>query len=198
MKILVCMWYNEDIKKYADFFKNINEEYCKKNNYEFLCSDKKYTDKPPAFNKIYLLKELLEKNEYDYYVWIDADAHFCNNSKLEGYIENHIDKDFIWSGDKTPNINTGIFIMKNTDFSNTFLDKWINTKETTNEDWWEQGILTKMPSSNDLNIKEHSFVFRYGMLQSFTDKSNNLVYHMAGTSKEERIKYSKSKFEIKN
>ena len=198
MKILVCMWYNEDIKVYADFFKKINEKYCNDNNYDFLYSDKKYTDKPPAFNKIYLLKELLEKNEYDYYVWIDADAHFCNNNDLEGYIENHIDKDFIWSGDKTPNINTGIFIMKNTDFSNRFLDKWIKTKKTTNKDWWEQGVLTKMWIDNDLDIREHSFVFRYGMLQSFTDKSNNLIYHMAGTNKQDRIKYTKSKFEIKN
>ena len=49
---------------------------------------------------------------------------------------------------------------------------------------------------NDLKIKEHSFVYRYGMLQSFTDKSSNLVYHMAGTRKEDRLEYPKKKFEI--
>ena len=191
------MWYNEDIKEYADFFKSINQTYCKMNNYDFLYSNKKYTEKPAPFNKIHMLREVLKKNEYDYYVWIDADAHFCNPSNLEGYIKNHNDKDFIWSGDKTPNINSGIFIMKNTNFSKRFLDLWIDTEKTTNPHWWEQGVLTKMWIDNDLDIREHSFVFRYGMLQHFIDKSTNLVYHMAGTDKKERIEYSKKKFEFK-
>ena len=143
MKILVCMWYNEDIKEYADFFKNINESYCRMNDYDFIFSDKIYTDKPPSFNRLHMLKELLEKNEYDYYVWIDADAHFCNNYNLEGYINNYLDKDFIWSGDKTPNINCGIFFVKNSEYSKEFIDKWIKTRKTTNKNWWEQGVLTK-------------------------------------------------------
>lgn len=198
MKILVCMWYNEEIKEYADFFKNINEIYCKMNDYDFIYCDTKYTDKPASFNKLFMLKELLSKNEYDYYVWIDADAHFCINRDLEGYINVNKDKDFIWSGDITPNINCGIFIVKNTKYSKQFINKWIKTKKTTNSAWWEQGVLTQMWIDNDMDIKEHSYVYRYGILQHFKNIWDNLVYHMAGTSKEDRIEYSKKKFEIKN
>ncbi len=196
MKILVCMWYNEDIKVYADFFKKINEKYCNDNNYDFLYSDKKYTDKPPAFNKIYLLKELLEKNEYDYYVWIDADAHINKmDYPLEMFIDNGIypqDYNFIWSGDLTPNINTGFFIVRNCDYSKQFIDLWIDTKKTTNKHWWEQGVFTKMWVDNDMDIRKFSHCYRYGILQHFKNKWDNLVYHMAGTSKNDRVKYANS------
>lgn len=192
-KILVCMWYDKEIEEYASVFRKVNEGYCRINNYNFFYSDKKYTDKPSPFNKVDMLRELLEKNEYDYYVWIDADAHFCRETPLENYIENHIDKDFIWSGDITPNINTGFFIVKNTQYSKNFLKLWSETDKTTTTDWWEQGVFTKMWIDNDMDIREHSQCFRYGVLQHFKNQWHNLVYHMAGTSKNDRIQYSKSK-----
>jgi hypothetical protein len=163
------------------------------NNYDFFYSNKKYTNKPQSYNKIFMLKELLDENKYDYYLWIDADAHFCNNTPLENYITHHIDKDFIWSGDITPNINCGVFILKNTDYTKLFIKLWCETNKTTNSSWWEQGVFTKMWIDNDLNIREHSQCYRYGILQHFKMVWDNLVYHMAGTSKKDRINYSQHK-----
>lgn len=190
-RILVCMWYDENIKEYADLFRKRNEKYCNENNYEFIFSDKKYTDKHSAFNKIFMIKELLEKNECDYYVWIDADAHFCGNEYLlEHYITGHEDKDFIWSADITPNINTGIFIVKNSEYSKEFIQKWIRSSKTINKNWWEQGVFGYLWNNNTLDIKNHSYVYHYGRLQHFKSKNGQLIFHMAGTQKNERIKYS--------
>ena len=109
-KILVCMWYDEEIKEYADIFRKINEKYCNEQGYDFFYCNKKYTNKPASYNKIFMFKELLDKNLYDYYVWIDADAHINKTDfRLEYYINGYEDKDFIWSGDITPNINCGVF-----------------------------------------------------------------------------------------
>jgi hypothetical protein len=184
------MWYNKDIEIYANEFKKINEKYCKEQGYDFFYTNKLYTNKSPSFNKLYMLKELLNKNEYDYYLWIDADAHIHKmDSKIEHFIKN--DKDFIWSGDITPNINCGVFIIKNSDYSKLFLNLWCDTNKTTNPDWWEQGVLTKMWIDNDMDIREHSHCWRYGVLQHFQMKWDNFIYHMAGTSKNDRINYIK-------
>ena len=191
-KILVCMWYDENIKEYADLFRKRNEKYCNENNYDFIFSDKKYTDKPSSFNKISFIKKLLDKNEYDYYMWIDADAHFCGNEYLiENYINKYEDKDFIWSADITPNINTGVFIVKNSEYSKEFIQKWNRSSKTINKDWWEQGVFGVLWNDNILDIKNHSYVYHYGVLQHFKYTDSQLVYHMAGTDKNTRIKYSR-------
>ena len=193
-KFLVCMWYDEEIKEYADIFRKINEKYCNENGYDFFYCNKKYTDKPVSFNKIFMFKELLNNNQYyDYYLWIDADAHINRiDLRLETFIKHNEDKDFIWSGDITPNINSGIFFIKNTEFSKLFLSVWCAETKTQNEDWWEQGVLTLMWVADTMDIKKHSHCYRYGVLQSFTSHWDNFIFHMAGTNKNDRIKYAHS------
>ena len=186
-KICVCMWYDDNIIEYAHLFKQHNQSYCDRNNYTLIHSDKLYTDKPQSYNKLFMIKELLEKGEYDYYVWIDADAHFVDEYILDYYIIEN--KDFVFSADITNNINCGVFIVKNSDYSKLFIDKWINSYESINENWWEQGVLGVLWNCNILQIKDHSYVYFYGGLQHFKYNSSQLVYHMAGTTAFERTNY---------
>ena len=75
--------------------KKINKEYCKYNNYNFSYYDKipsNMKNRHPAWCKIYYLVEKMKDKKYDYIMWIDGDAFFCNkNVKIEKWIKNNSD-----------------------------------------------------------------------------------------------------------
>jgi hypothetical protein len=107
--------------------------------------------------------------------------------------------DFIFSNDiGNKNINTGCFIVKNSQYSIDFLTKWAYDEELYKSNpypfWWDQGVLIKMFNNNILNIKQHSIHLAYGVLQHFNnnDKLNTTyIYHLAGTSNMIRYEISK-------
>ena len=169
-KIAIITWYNDKIKEYADKFSLINKKYCDKNNYDYIVGHKEYIKKgrSPAYNKIPYILDILNTNKYDYVIWIDADAHFRKDEKIEKYITN---EDFIFCGDLTCPINTGFIICKNTDYTKQFLDYWINIKvKNPNPEWWEQGFLKHIYNNNLLDIKSHCKIIPHGELQDFKQK----------------------------
>lgn len=202
-KIVVVSWYNDKIKDYADKFSLVNKEYCKYNKYDFIVSNKQYvkTDRAPAYNKLPFILDTLNSTEYDYVVWIDADAHFRKMDRLENYISNG--EDIIWSADQPTNvcnINTGFMILKNTDYTKYFLNEWINIKvKNPYPQWWEQGFMFYIWENNLFEIKSHSKVIPFNILQNFKkDDTQPLIYHMAGRKHHARVNYINSKIKEKN
>ena len=95
MNIAICMWYDNNISYYADKFKSINEKYCDTNNYSLIFSHKKYLiGKEASYQKLPFILDILTNYNYDYVMWIDADAHFNNYDKLDKFL---VDKDIIFS-----------------------------------------------------------------------------------------------------
>ena len=140
----------------------------------------------------------------NYVIWIDADAFFYVDSKNICDIINANDTtNFFFSNDiNNTNINTGVFIVKNTQYSIDFLNKWAYDEDLyTNNSyklWFDQGILINMYDNNILDIKnkENNIIYSYGILQHFNKNeieklpTQPFIYHLAGKSKEERIKVS--------
>jgi hypothetical protein len=193
MKIAICMWYNSKISGYADKCAFFNNKYCRINNYEFLCSSFDFKpDKSPSYNKLPFVLNILKTNRYDYVVWVDADAFFRTTEKLENYIMPYLDKDIIWSADcsSDDDINCGVCIFKNTDYTKDFLHYW-DTEPLPNPypKWWEQGILRYIYAENLKDIKSHSTILPYGTLQDFKIKGNGYIYHLAGKSHNKRLEY---------
>ena len=112
---VVCMFYDEPIKIYAELTEQINRCYAFQTNCDFFCKrDRYFTNRHPAWERIPMIIDLLKK-DYDYVIYIDADAHFrLNNDKglLDRIIKNHSDKDIIFSRDLSQLINTGFMIIK--------------------------------------------------------------------------------------
>lgn len=104
------------------------------------------------------------------------------------------------------NVNTGIFIVKNSEYSINFLKKWAYDEELYNENpypyWWDQGVLVHMINQNMFNIRENSINIEYGILQHFfeNDKSDNTyTFHLAGRKNDIRYTMSKNYFDkLKN
>tara|TARA_B100001123_G_scaffold447337_1_gene604539 strand:- start:1315 stop:2925 length:1611 start_codon:yes stop_codon:yes gene_type:complete len=209
------MWYDEAIKEYADINFEINKKYALKNSYHLIKSCDKKLDKHPSWEKLPLILKHID--DYDYIVMCDSDAFFYYDSpKIENVINKHPNKDFILSGDawkyftnlndniNIPDINCGLMIIKNTQFSKKFIHNWCYEKHTTlASKYWEQGVMWYLYNENYMNIQNKSIIIPYNILQNFEKhldqffysrqyglKNKPFVHHLAGQSKEIRIKVS--------
>lgn len=172
MKFCILMWYDENISSYGDLNYNINKAYCDKYNIELIrCNKRRHALRHPAWERIPLILEYIDN--YDYVMWIDADAHFYIDSKnIVNFINENNTHNIIFSQDiNVVSINTGCFIVKNTKYSIDFLTKWCYDNDlyinNTKPYWWEQGVLLDMYEDNILDIQNNSIIINYGILQHF-------------------------------
>lgn len=206
MNICVIMFYDDNIKSYGDINYNINKLYCEKYDLKIILSKKKiYSNRHSAWERLPLLLDNISK--FDYLIWIDADAFFYNDANnIIDFIKNNNNVNFIFSNDfGNNNVNSGFFIVKNSQYSINFLNKWAYDEELYNNNpypyWWDQGVLIHMFNNNILNIKQNSIQFEYGILQHFyeNDKLNETyIFHLAGRSSDIRYKSSKKYFDKLN
>jgi hypothetical protein len=210
LKVCAVMWYDSNISSYTDINLEINRAYCKKHNIELIVSsEKSYTNRHASWEKLPMILKYIRK--YNYILWIDADAFFYIDAKdIRTIIQDNINKPFIFSNDKgNTNINCGIFIVKNTDYSIKFLERWAYDEKlyinNSCPGWWEQGVLIDMFRKNILNIQSNNIYYPYGILQhfpidpleSFTNKP--YILHVAGQNTEIRKSVSSKYYsKIKN
>jgi len=209
MNVGIVMFYDGRIKKYAQLAHFINLLYCKKYNLELVVSNKIDINRQVAWKKLQMIYNNIQN--FDYIIWIDSDAFFYNDdnddnddNNIINIINDNIDKDIIFSKDiKNVNINSGILIIKNSDYSINFLKKWMDEEiyqkhRTSNV--WEQAALLELYDNNILNIKDKSVRIDYGVLQEFTpdfspsfSRKKPYILHLAGSGNNEgyRIKIIK-------
>lgn len=198
MRVCVVMFYDESIIDYAKLTHQMNEQYCTQHGLDFIVShEKTYGEKRhAAYEKIPLVLRHLP--DYDYVVWVDADACFYPDDawNIRKVIQQHPNHDFIFSLDKVgENINTGVFFVKNTDYSVGFLSLWAYDEDLYQHNsvplWWDQGILVDMVDKNVENIRKHSISLPYGVLQHFgteeTFSPPPYLLHLAGKTREQRV-----------
>lgn len=206
MKVCLLMFYDDAIKNYGDINYAINKKYCEKYNIDIILSNKKqYTNRHSAWERLPLLLDNIEY--YDYLIWIDADAFLYNDAtNIIDIIKDNIDYNFIFSNDiGNNNINTGIFIVKKSQYSIDFLKKWACDDELYVNNpypgWWDQGVLIDMFNQNMLDIKNNSVSLEYGILQHFYENELSgfskkpLIFHLAGRSNEVRLNTFKKYFD---
>ena len=204
MKLCVVMWFNNDIKEYAEINYIINKKYCNNYGYDIIKSNEQTTSRSVVWERIPLVIKHL--SNYDYVMYIDSDAIFLKDSPpITNLIECHSEKLFILSNDiddidnkVNENINAGVFIVKNNPISYQILDKWYNEPQGN-----DQETLRYMVENNLLKIKEYSVLIPYGTLQNFPQcpQKNDgkyglthkaFILHLAGNNKEKRTVFSKS------
>ena len=193
MRIGVLMYYDNAIREYGDITYKINKNYCNKYNLDLILSNEKmYNDRHPAWERLPLILKHIKN--YDYIIWIDADAFFYTDSNnIVDIINKNINVNFIFSKDLgNTNINTGFFIVKNTQYSIDFINKWAYDEELYKNNpiqcWWDQGVFVDMYNKNILDIQNNQISYDYGVLQhfdfnelsQFQDKP--FIFHLASKS----------------
>jgi hypothetical protein len=212
-RVCICMWYNDAIRKYADYSKLINEEYCRKYGFDLLFGSRQiYQGRSLAWEKVPFVLNIMDS--YDYVVWIDADAFFYKDafSILNIFSLIPSDREFIFSADYPPgtpyDINAGVFIVKCNDYSKRIMKEWAENPKLIDEnpypDFHEQGVMRGMIMRNHLDLQNHCVVLPYGYIQHFYEyeadaivtrgvKLNFLppIFHLAANEREDREKKTK-------
>ena len=202
------VWNNYGDCDFGKFAAEINLKYANKNNYSFICEilQEPLLDRHNTWIKIHLIKKHLPN--YDYVVWIDADAIFLKNIKIEDFIDDNID--LIISKNPLPETkimytmtSTGFMVWKNSNWSIDTLNYiWNNYSLYAFSDFHEQTaldqlLLPKIKNKNLINrelsdlddciIQENIKIIPYSYHSSLPDTL--FIYHAGGdtTTKFQRL-----------
>jgi hypothetical protein len=192
MKIGICsLTIGEKYKETTKWTTQNKINYCSKHNYTFIDDESIYdASKPIPFSKLLLLKKYLK--DFDYLVWIDADILIMNsNITIESFIERYKTYDQITGSDWKMQ-NTGVWIVKNTDFSYDFLQAvWDNEYDIHGDPQerymnWEQGSVINLMDRNFLDCKNKIKVTYPEEMNSywFNYFPGHFVLHFAGVRDE--------------
>jgi hypothetical protein len=132
MSIAVATLHTSEIRDYSEISCAIQRMYCARHGYDYL-EFRELLDgaAAPTWNKPAVVARLLwSKKNYDYVMWIDADAAFNNHEiALEDILGLWPDHDFLISMDPANVIPreccAGVFIVRNTPWSRGFVDRWL-------------------------------------------------------------------------
>lgn len=168
MKIGICTFVDENIKEFSFISTFVHQLYANRHQYDYQVFSKKYfSNRTAHWEKLNCLLEMLNQS-YDYVMWIDADAIFYNfDFKLEEWLqmyptEMYFSSDYPYSSSSKNYINTGIMIMKNTDWVKNFIHEWINHKlgiDFYQNAYHEQQTVNLLYDCNICDIKTHCLIF---------------------------------------
>lgn len=169
-------------------FKN-QKHYALKHDYNYLCYHDTMVDlRYVTWNKVYVLKELLQS--FNYIMWIDADAIFTNmDITLESIIEKQPSK-HLWVCDDIGGwrLNTGVMIWENHKWCIDVLENWSKMEKIPHNQGAEQQQLINYLRSNDNNCENwHVFNRKLFNTHPKEHKNGDFILHMMGLSGEERI-----------
>jgi hypothetical protein len=162
-KIALVTMYTENIKSYSELSTKNKKWYSKKYDIDLIVTKERLSSRHPAWDKIQCVLNAMQNN-YDYIIWMDADAIFLTDQiDFNTIINMYSDKNFIVCFDPINQkynldinydynilenlriINTGIFIVKNNNImKELFLKAW-NTQTNTNKGMYD---LNKIVDNN--------------------------------------------------
>ena len=218
-RIAVCMWYNDGIKEYADLTRRLNQQYCDKYGHTLIFDS---VDRIPstvkaglsvfaqyAWQRMPQLVEVMNSDQYDWVVWVDADAAFRpspGGDKLRKLVFSHRDLDAVFSADhpRNPLLNSGVMLFQNTPFTRQLLDYYnLGAAPSADEHACfvrgkqflfpgEQGCVRHSYADNVLDLQKHSVIVPYGVIQTFalddSEYPNSMILHASGISTAERVR----------
>lgn len=206
-EICIVTLYTKNIESYSKLTEKINRKYAEDNNYSFIVFKERFADdRAPQWDKLKAIEKCLEMG-YKYVFWIDSDAYFNKNIRLESFLEN--DKEFYICDDLKNSggnclINTGTMLIKNTNYMKSIIKKWweCDNKTYLFTPYYEQKILDNMIKENLFNIQEkikiypdYAFNCYFNDVYDKNSREQLFVVHMMATSEDKRIEIAKEKYD---
>lgn len=215
--------YKNDIPEYAKYTTQITKKYADKFGYDFIQFNHKDNELPPYWLRVKDLYDLLNQRKYDVIMYLDLDATFYD---FDVHIEEVIASNYDFYIGKDPMafkmgipgfstiINTGCFIVKNTEWSRNFVKTWLfnclddnlNLSAACKRNWkleknkwkcescewaglnYEQGFLGLLYAGNIHDAQEHVCVFEEDVLSNMYPQVKSYVLHMMGGKDDERTR----------
>lgn len=153
------------------------EAYCALHGYDFILGEEILDpSRPPAWSKVLLILQLLNSTSYKWIFWIDADALFMNFAQpLEDLIDEQFD--FILTRDFN-NLNSGVFFLRNCDWSVQFLHDVYSQTQYINHMWWENmAIIVELKK---LHNADRTKVYPQREMNSYLANYQNIPIYQPG------------------
>ena len=117
-------------------------DYCQKHGYDFIfCEDQLDPSRQIYWSKILLALEVLENHSYLWVVWLDADTIIMNQDiPLEDLIDEKIN---FCIGQDWNGINSGVFFIRNCEWSKRFLTNAYSRTDCLSHQWPEQTAIAR-------------------------------------------------------
>jgi hypothetical protein len=180
------MLWTKEIEEYAQLTVPNNLDYCKTNHYDFIAYYGKLDPLRPApWSKIPLILAYIR--DYEWCVWIDADAAIINKSiTIESLLEGYEGYDFVVSRDDN-GINCGVFVLKNTDPAINMLISSYNKTQYINHPWWEQKAIMEFLKDEACGVKV-GYIAK-NRINSYTNdyKAGDFILHTPGMANRPEI-----------
>jgi hypothetical protein len=186
MKIGMVSFYDNNIKDYADVFTKTHLLYCNKFGIDYKYYNVPLLENvPAAWNKIiYILKDL---HNYDYLIWIDADAFFTETAKDIKNLINIYDNSHkhIYASFDINGFNAGVMIFKNSLYSYSILGNVLSSiKENRNHGWWDNVRFMSLfndKADNSLFIMDKTWNHYLDFTKESIDITKDInIVHLAG------------------
>lgn len=128
---------------------------------------------------------------YDYVWWVDIDSVIMDHTiPLESMIDPRYDLTFSydWNG-----VNTGSFIVRNTDWSRVFLaTAWTISEAPYIDIWWEQAAIFLLLQDPDL--RNHCKMIHYHWMNDIYFQKDSLLSQKLGNNFNHRLRLSNEPF----
>ncbi len=178
-KISMLTMYDEKFKLMGSIAASNKRPYCAKHNYNYFESTQTLDPtRPIPWSKIVMIYQHLPKNDWIY--WSDADSLIMNTEiKLESIIDENYDviivKDFFG------NINSGSFLIKNSEWSKNYLNQIYNCEQFINHVFWENAAIIYLYQTSE-DVRKHTKIVDSRVMNSFVNNYENgdFVIHFAG------------------
>lgn len=201
-RVIVLSSYTPDIAKYADLSAELNRMYCEDHGLEFKAIVTEQVSDPKerhvTWEKIYWIKHVLEHDKPDFVFWIDSDAVFNRTTMplIERFGPDAADISVCVDGWVTKKTNTGVMLLRNSDWVRAFLDHWWDLGRTTRwglHKFHEQTVLDLCLTRNDMNCKDHIALFWPAEFNcpstgGLNRPEHNFISHYMGTRASFRIR----------
>jgi hypothetical protein len=198
-KILIITYDDRSQLEYVKLHNENLNKYCKKWGFEY-----KYLDKcshNTYWCKMHMVFKELQKNTYDYVMWMDSDTFIFNDKINLSDVLNKFSSDIFIGSDNSSRYdltNAGVFIIKNTEIGKHFMNDCINSfnGECLKTDgklkglWagtcYEQGIMNILIADK---YYKHTTVLSNDIIFNFNKcNSNVFIMHLYASTSENRKK----------
>lgn len=210
MKIAVCTIIGDYVDYYGKYTSVNMRCYCNRQGYDFIEQEGSIDkSRHPTWSKIKLVENVLDMG-YDWVMWIDSDAVITNkNIKIEDIISTYdinrdrdinYNKDIIIAKEECCDwtINTGTFLVKNSQWSKDFLKKWYGQVQYINVGWMDNSAFIWL-HEYDMDVKNHTVLVKQRVLNSFVGapgrygegiwQKGDFICHYAGVSDRTPLKW---------
>ena len=191
-QIVLATWSNRDLRSHQA--QHLVNTYAKRHNYtRTIDSTRRMPQYPAPWEKIMLTHVLLTTNDKndktpDVIVMIDDDAFVLQqNITVEYWLQQHTDADVIIGQEKNGVLNTGLMIVRNTDWSRQFFKTMLQDPRcrlTQPQCCWEQDCFNDIITGDNLTARVAtvpSNIFNCQLQhKSYVKTCEPWVYHVMG------------------